>query len=288
MSFIEKVSALALKPSEWIGNIATKGLELITGKKYGRTTSEELAKTTGGKILGSAIAVSGAALGLAAVGSAAGATGAAAIGKGAGVVATKAATSFAKAKPLTKAAVVAGGMVAVPAVVTNPKLAEKGLEAVAKTPSSLINIGTNIGEFTAEPSLEKAKEIFTENPLIVGGALAAGVLVAGKGLAGTAATIMNTQVTKENTQAMASPQQIAIPQAQTMEAVPSQQIVKEKLIQSDEGIPESSPYSTITTGKRRYKRHKAVTSPSIRNSVRVININNNAVTKKYLKEVCYA
>jgi hypothetical protein len=53
-----------------VGNIITAGLEKITGKTYGRTTIKEASETTTGKILGTAITGTAAALGATAVGTA--------------------------------------------------------------------------------------------------------------------------------------------------------------------------------------------------------------------------
>lgn len=62
MGILSTISNLALKPSTALGNLATAGLEKITGKEYGRTTSKELASTTPGKILGLGIATTAGAL----------------------------------------------------------------------------------------------------------------------------------------------------------------------------------------------------------------------------------
>lgn len=56
------IASLALKPSTLLGNLATSGLEKVTGKKFGRTKSEELAETKAGKALGLGIAATGLAL----------------------------------------------------------------------------------------------------------------------------------------------------------------------------------------------------------------------------------
>lgn len=56
---------IALKPIVGLGNLATAGLEKVTKKKFGRTTSEELSRTTAGEALGLAAGGAAAALGIA-------------------------------------------------------------------------------------------------------------------------------------------------------------------------------------------------------------------------------
>jgi len=80
MSIFRSVGKLTLIPSVVGGNLATKGISLFTGKKYGTTTTEEAIETPIGKGLALGIAATGTAL---AIASGAAATTAAAIGKAA-------------------------------------------------------------------------------------------------------------------------------------------------------------------------------------------------------------
>jgi len=57
---------LGLAPAVLLGNLITKGLEVITKKTYGRQTTKELAATPVGKVLGAGTIISAAALGIAA------------------------------------------------------------------------------------------------------------------------------------------------------------------------------------------------------------------------------
>jgi hypothetical protein len=136
------------------------------------------------------------------VGATSQAAGTAALGLGAAAVAVstlpkiaaKAATEFAAAKTTTQIAVVGSGLVAGGALSTS----KKTRQAVVDTPSNLVNFGENIGEFVENPSLEKAKDIITENPLIAAGAGLIGAAALGK--AGTIATsLINTSAIKEQT-----------------------------------------------------------------------------------------
>jgi len=49
---VSLTARLGLLPAVKVGNLITAGLEKVTGKKYGRQTTKELASTKAGKILG--------------------------------------------------------------------------------------------------------------------------------------------------------------------------------------------------------------------------------------------
>ncbi|KKL90649.1 hypothetical protein LCGC14_1902610 [marine sediment metagenome] len=66
----ETVAGVGLAPATFAGNLITAGLEKVTGKEFGRTTSAELAETKAGKALGLATTAVGAAT-VAALGAAA-------------------------------------------------------------------------------------------------------------------------------------------------------------------------------------------------------------------------
>lgn len=74
--------------------------------------------------------------------------------------------------------------------------------AAVSLPSGLVNFGGNIAEFASNPSLEGAKNIVKENPLISAGAVAGAVAAVGLGAATLGASLLNTAATKANTQAI--------------------------------------------------------------------------------------
>jgi len=244
MGIISNISSIALKPAEWLGSALTSGLELITGKKYIRTTSEEAAQTTFGKVLGSATAITGTGLLIAS-------------GVGATLI------------PKT----LGGKAVAVVGSATILQ-SERLTKATTKLPQEVVSLTSNVSQLIDEPSIENVKKTITESPIasaILGGAAA---LTIGKGVGGIVSTILNTQATKENTQAMTTPQ-----------IVSEGKVVSEKEISTNEGIPITPETQTISTGKKRYKRAKKTISPSIKNSVRVNIINHSvgAYNRKFIK-----
>jgi len=107
-------------------------------------------------------------------------------------------SSVAKSSLKTKVALSAGALIAGPAILKSPKTQTKLIQGITSTPDSFANIGMNLGKFVEDPSIQSAKTIFTENPVVAGIIGGAGLLGAGKvGLA--AAGIL---ATKENTRAI--------------------------------------------------------------------------------------
>jgi len=104
-------------------------------------------------------------------------TAAKAVKTAATAVATKT-TSYAAANPIktTAAAIFTSGYVTQRGVSGTTSDINK---AATLGFSSIENVGENVAEFVSDPSLSTAKNIFTENPLLVGGAaaLAGGALV---------------------------------------------------------------------------------------------------------------
>lgn len=93
-----------------------------------------------------------------------------------------------------KVAAVVAAPVVVGAVASNPKIVNE----VAKAPSALANFGSNTANFAANPSIDSAKKIIQQNP-IISGALVAGAAVAAGGAVATGVNYLNTQAIKQNT-----------------------------------------------------------------------------------------
>lgn len=90
---------------------------------------------------------------------------------------------------------------AIKAVASNP---DKASAAAFNVAAATNNFTQNVGEFALDPSLEKAKEIVTENPIVAAAAGTALAVAVGGGIAGAVATVTNTMAVKENTKQMQS------------------------------------------------------------------------------------
>jgi len=196
--------------------------------------------------------------------------------------ATKAGTLGTLAKsviPTTlKGKVVAAAVapVVVSAVVTNPK---KALE----TPGKILNFQSNVGSLIAEPSLEKAKETFKENPIISSLVVGAGALAVGKGTAGIVASVMNTQAVKENTMANQTP--IIMPSTPSAEGV---QVTEVKHSQPATIAETKTISNNAPKTRRKASRKKEKAMGNINQRVNVIVSNRSSSTgistKRYLNE----
>jgi hypothetical protein len=142
-----------------------------------------------------------------------------------------------------KAGLVVASMV-LPSVVGNaPK---QTLSAIEKTSSGLPNFGENVGQFIAEPSLQKAKDIITENPVISGIVAGAGALAIGGAIPAVAGYVAG-KIGGDN-------------QPADVQSPLSNNLPREKSIPTQDNMPVESPTETIQTGKRK-RRHSKPTKP---------------------------
>lgn len=278
MGILKSISKIALTPSVAVGNVITAGLEKITGKKYGRSTAEGLASTTAGKVLGTAIAGTAVALTaatVAAIPAAAAAT---------RTAATKAAT-IAKANPI-KTAIAAP--IITGAIISQP---EKAAKTLVQAPIQLGNVGANIANLAAAPSIEGVKELVTENPVIVGTAIAAGTAFGIKGIGQAVATLSQTQAIQEQTKAI---KDITPSGITTLYATPSGIMTVPSI---EDNYAENTPLSKVTTPteevyniekkpKKATKRKKKKALEPRRQTIsqRVnVQVGVNSGNKKYIK-----
>jgi len=103
-------------------------------------------------------------------------------------------STFVKANPIKSSV---GALIGAGVVAGNPRGTTK---AIAQTPNALFNVGKNVGEFTAEPTWQKAQAIYKENPIIAGGLTAGGLYVAGKGISSGITSLINTSAIREQTE----------------------------------------------------------------------------------------
>ena len=110
-----------------------------------------------------------------------------------------AASSLIPASITGKVAIAVAAPVAVGLIASNPLGVGK---AAASTPAALGNVGVNIGNFAANPTIANAEKIVTDNPVIAGTAAAATALAIGKAAIPAAASFANTVATRANTAAV--------------------------------------------------------------------------------------
>jgi len=199
----------------------------------------------------------------------------ASVALGAASVATKGiAASAASLIPSTlkgKVIAAAAAPIVLGAVIKEPS---KTLGAVASAPSELAEFGGDVATFAASPSIETAKEIIKESPIISAGLGILGVAAVGAAAANVVGGVLTREEMKKQTAAFEK-------QAELMGSS-SVGVSGETAI-----LPERT---TITTGKKQYKRHTAKKTPSVRQSVRVNIINKPSNTgikvynKRYINE----
>lgn len=197
-------------------------------------------------------------------------------------IASRAATLVpATTKGKIAAAVIAP--IAVGAIANNPI---KAASAVANTATGLVNFGGNAAELAANPTLENAKTLVKENPVItaLAGAGAIAAIGGGVGLAAnTVATYMNSKATKENTASTlgSGDAPVATDGSQLGSLVP------EKTLSTSENKPVTSETTTISSGTVRRRKRKSMRSVPVVQKVNVVVQNRNSAVgqqaKKYIK-----
>jgi len=216
---------------------------------------------------------------LAGVGYASLAVGAGAIGGAAkaGTLATAAKTLIPKTLKGKAIAAVAAPVV-IGAVINQPA---KIAEAVVKTPSALVNVGGNIANLAADPSIENIKTLVKENPVIVGGAAAAAAIVGAKTILPAIVTSRQIAATEKQTEAIeaATAGMSGGGISATQQQITPQLPATERIVTT----------ATTTSKKRRKAAKKAVIQPiSQRVNVVVQNKNTAYGIKNYLKRSVYA
>lgn len=202
----------------------------------------------------------------------------------AGTLAPKA-ISVAKAliPATTKGKVIAAGAtyVAAAAVIEKPSLA-------VSAPKDVLNFGGDLGKLIASPSVEKAKELISESPVISAGA---GLLLAGgaiKSIAPAIALSRQTEAIQEQTEVIKS----GAPMYSTMPVTPTKTVITESPMVI--AAPTATTAQTNTVSKssgtvRRPKRKSVRSVPNVSQRVNVIvgTKVNSIGMKNYIKRGIY-
>lgn len=173
----------------------------------------------------------------------------------------------------TGAVLVGGGIVA-----SNPL---KALDVVAKTPQGLANVGVNIGNLASNPSIENAKNLVVENPVIVGLAAAAGLAIGAKTILPALVTSRQIQATQEQTKAIEGSTK-GLTSGDT-----SSQLQTQPYNPNIAPVPVTPQTKTITAGTTTTRRRRKSSSKSanrISQSVKISFDNDKVDNKRYIKE----
>lgn len=257
-----------------IGNLITKGINLVAGKEIGKTTTiKEASETTFGKVLGTAITGVGAALAGTAIAASSTAT----------AVASKLIPATTKGKVIAAIAT----PVAIGAITEKPKETTK---AIISLPSNLANVGANIADLATDPTLSNAANLIKENPLIVGGAAIAAGVASAAVLSNTIQGSLTRSQIAEQTQVLKDIQNVTTSpttsnQIQTIPATTGSSPTATSPV-----LPQTQTI-TATTGSSSTKRKRSSRKPQqskITQSVRVnvVGVSSaNRITKKYLNTI---
>jgi hypothetical protein len=195
---------------------------------------------------------------------------------------TKPAVALAAAKSAIPTTVKGKVIAAVAAPVVLGAVAKQPIKAIStaiKAPSELAEFGGGISTLLAEPSLASAKALFKESPLLTGATLAAGAVIAGKGIFPAIAIAQQTQAIQEQTEALRG--------ATAGLATPSGGIPPTYATAPMATVPVTPPTQTVTAGaitRRKRRSLKKVMQGNISQRVNVlVSQNRNSITKKYLR-----
>jgi len=268
---LDYISAPLAKPiTTFTKGISAGAAEVKAQREKGLTISQGLKQI--GVIAGTTAVAAGAVLAAAPAAS----TGAAGAAVRSAVVSTAKAAVPTTLKGKAIAAVAAP--VIIGAVINQPA---KIAEAVVKTPSALVNVGGNIANLAADPSIENIKTLVKENPVIVGGAAAAAAIVGAKTILPAIVTSRQIAATEKQTEAIeaATAGMSGGGISATQQQITPQLPATERIVTT----------ATTTSKKRRKAAKKAVIQPiSQRVNVVVQNKNTAYGIKNYLKRSVYA
>lgn len=274
---LDTLSAAFIKPAETIQAILspTKTVAQVIQKVDAQPLSKNITAT----VINTAVAAT------------------AVIGVGAAIKAVQAGTLLPALIPATTKGKVIAAVAApiiIGAVANQPA---KTAEAVINAPTALGNVGGNIASLIADPSLENLKTLVKENPVIVGGAVAAGAVAAGAAATSLVSAALTRSEMKQQTaaferQATAAEELLKTGSQTTnlVAATPTEEpiTVVDKTYHA-EGAPVA-PSTQKVSSKSSIKRKKRILKPSMQNisqrtNVIVQNRNIGTTTKRYINRI---
>ena len=188
-----------------------------------------------------------------------------AAGGGRAAVLASAGRGLAATSTSTRVALAVAAPAVTLAVIDDPKKATRAV-------GGYVNFEKNLAEVIKDPSIDSAKNLFLENPIISGAAAAAGVAALGIGLGG-AASIANTLAVKENTrQAQNDVQDVFLPSAGLPQN--SDRALSPALPAEEPLTPQTQVMGRQVTGtarKRRAPKMRAERPLRVYNRVNILN-----------------
>jgi len=187
---------------------------------------------------------------------------------------------FIQSNPIKSAV---GGLIGIGAVKENPKLLT---ETPTKISTGLVNVGSNIGQFSKTPSVESALNVYKQNPFIAGGLTAAGLGISAAAVAPLISSASQTSAIREQTAAiLGSTGKIDqlknnIPTS-SMVGSGSSEISSTQTPSLSASYPEPTTQlvsyadkKSVSTTRKKIKRKNINTSPiTIRNNILIANKN---------------
>jgi hypothetical protein len=153
-------------------------------------------------------------------------------------------------------------------------------QSIANLPSSVDIFTTNTAKFIDNPTLETAKTIGQESPILTGAILAGTALVVGKAASGIISGVSNTIATNKNTAAIEN--SMVNPQVQTLPKTSTSDLPKALAASTPQSLVPITPSTQVlgksasSTSIKKYKR--STSKPSSYNQRMSINIFNQSKT----------
>lgn len=271
MAFLSDILYGIAHPIQAIKGIVSGVAKGAAGKTYQTTaaTSAEFGKQP----VASQVVQAGLTLG--AVAATAAGVGAAATAAKAGTLAPKALSVAKSLIPVTTKGKIIAAVAAPVAIGAFAKEPIKTAQLITKAPSELGQFGGDIASFAANPSLESAKQIIKESPVLSAAAAVTGVAAVGSGVSSAVSNYLTRKEMKEQTEifseqleTMQQTTKTPMPEFSTLPYSTGYSLPTEKTLQTDEGTPITAETTTISTGKRK-RRARLKEKPSVRQSVRL-------------------
>lgn len=279
MGLLSSITKIGLAVPVKVGNLITGAISKVTGKEYGQRTLEEAAKTTTGKILGTAITAGAATAAGLAIGTSAAAPAIAKAAKTA-VNVFKAAPAPVKTGIVTAAAVATFAPATTKAILSQPETAKTAAAAIVSPAAGLIvglEQGTGVLSTALKENFPKVSEVIKDAaPQIIGTAAVLGTAAA------AAIPIVKDKATEITT---------AAPTTNTAQTIPAAPAVQTATAAANPVLPQTEVL-TATTGtsstKKRKRSSRIKDFPKVSQSVRlnILNLNSaHRTTKRYLNVI---